>query len=301
MDKKRVRRRIVFYIRRVGERFLQDDVGAMAAETTYYLILGLIPFLIFLINSVLFFAAPQVPQILHLLQYLPKDLASAMETNVYRIIEGRSSALLVMGLIVALWSASQGVDVLIRAADKAFSTDRNIQTWIWVKCKSLLFTMLLAFTMALSLGMVVFANAVVYALNYYFALPPVFLGTWTLLKYVIPFTNTVITLAVFYRYAPKFLPHQGRTSWVQTLLSAFTVTVLWMILTAGYGYYMLNISNMGVTYGSLVGLMVLFIWFHLSAVVIILGSEMIVAWDEMRFNFAVNEHKTADRRFFWNE
>ena len=150
MDKKRVRRRIFFYIRRVGERFLQDDVGAMAAETTYYLILGLIPFLIFLINSVLFFAAPQVPQILHLLQYLPKDLASAMETNVYRIIEGRSSALLVMGLIVALWSASQGVDVLIRAADKAFSTDRNIQTWIWVKCKSLLFTMLLAFTMALS-------------------------------------------------------------------------------------------------------------------------------------------------------
>lgn len=291
MSRIRWKERLFFFIKRVGQRFLQDDVSALAAETTYYLILGIVPFLIFLINCVLFFAAPQISFILKLLEYLPEDMAASMANNVYRIVDGRSSFLLIIGLLVALWSASQGVDVLIRATDKAFSTDRNIQDWIWVKLKSVLFTMLLAFSMILSLGVMVFANAVVYALDIYFTLPELFIELWNLLKFVIPFVNAAMTLAVFYRYAPKFLPNEGRTPWLHTFVAAFAITTLWMVLTAGYGYYMLQISHMGVTYGSLVGLMVLFIWFHLSAMLIILGGECIAAWDDQRLNFAVNERR----------
>ncbi len=270
---------------------MNDDVFAMAAETTYYLILGLVPFMISLINAILFFAAPQISSLIELIHFLPRDFEVIMEANMYRIIDSRSSMLMIIGLVVAMWSASQGVDVLIRATDKAFSTDRNIQSWFWVKCKSILFTMLLTFSMVLSLGMVVFVNAVIYALNYYFHLMPVFLTTWNMVKYLIPCLNAMITLAVFYRYAPKFFPHEGRTPWLPSFASSMVVTALWMLLTAGYGYYIVHISNMGVTYGSLVGLMVLFIWFHLSAAVIIIGSECIAAWDDMRLNFAVNEPK----------
>lgn len=267
---------VKFFTLGLYRRFLDDDVGALAAETTYYLILGLVPFMIFIVNSILFFMAPQISFIIHLLQYLPHDLAVALEGNVYRIIEGRSTIWLFLGLGAALWSGAQGIDVVIRSTDKAISNDRNQQSWLIVKAKSLVFTLLLAFAMILSLGITVFGNAVVHALDFYFTLPDVFLETWSLIKYSIPYSNLVLSLAVFYRYAT----HRYRTKWIRAFTASLVVTALWLVLTSGYSYYMIHFSQMGLTYGSLIGLVALFIWFHLAAMVIILGGEFIATWKD---------------------
>lgn len=90
----------VFFVKRLVQRFNDDNVTALAAETTYYFILGLIPFLIFLVNAMLFFAAPQIHIILNLLSYLPDDVAVAMEANILRIIRARSSIWLLSALPV---------------------------------------------------------------------------------------------------------------------------------------------------------------------------------------------------------
>lgn len=267
---------IRFFALGLYNRFMDDDVGALAAETTYYLILGLVPFMIFVVNTILFFMAPQISVIIQLLHYLPQDLAIALEGNIYRIIEGRSSIWLVIGLGTAIWSGAQGIDVVIRASDKAISNDRNQQNWFAVKAKAILFTLLIAFAMVLSLGLSVFGNAVVHAMNFYFKLPPVFLESWSIIKYTIPMTNLVLSLSIFYRYAA----HRYRTGWPRAIAASFVVTLVWLALTMGYSYYMVNISTMGLTYGSLVGLVVLFIWFHFAATVIIMGSEFIATWKD---------------------
>lgn len=53
------------------------------------------------------------------------------------------------------------------------------------------------------------------------------------------------------------------------------MTTLWLIMTAGYGYYVGNIANMGATYGSLVGLVILFIWLNFTSVILVMGAEFI--------------------------
>ena len=271
-----IQKTVKFFVLGLTKRFMADDVSALAAETTYYLILGLVPFMIFLVNAILFFMAPQISVVMQLLSYLPSDFAVALEGYVYRIIAGRSSIWLVLGLALALWSGAQGIDVVIRSTDKAMSNDRNRQSWITVKAKSLLFTLLIVFAMVLSLGITVFGNAVVYALDYYFTLPSMFLHTWNMLKYAVPFLTLVLTLAVFYRYAT----HRYRTKWSRAFTASVLVTAVWLLLTGGYSYYILNLSSMGLTYGSLIGLLVLFIWFHLAAMVIIMGGEFIATWKD---------------------
>lgn len=271
-----IQKTVKFFVLGLTKRFMADDVSALAAETTYYLILGLVPFMIFLVNAILFFMAPQISVVMHFLSYLPSDFAAALEGYVYRIIAGRSSIWLILGLVAALWSGAQGIDVVIRSTDKAMSNDRNRQSWITVKAKSLLFTLLIVFAMVLSLGITVFGNAVVYALDYYFTLPAMFLYIWNMLKYVVPFLILVLSLAVFYRYAT----HRYRTAWVRAFTASVLVTLVWLLLTGGYSYYILNLSSMGLTYGSLIGLLVLFIWFHLAAMVIIMGGEFIATWKD---------------------
>lgn len=266
----------VYFLKRMINRFNDDNVTALAAESTYYFILGLIPFMIFFVNAMLFFAAPQVDLITKAVHYLPQQVAVTLQANINRILQARSSIWLVVGLATALWTASQGVTTLIRSMDCAFYGDRDKQSYIKVKIKSLIFTMFISFAMILSLGLIVFGNAVVYAIAYYFNVADVFLEMWTMAKFGIPFVIFTFSLAGFYQFAPA----GRRSEWKRIIAASFIVTVVLLGLTAAYGYYILHVSSMGITYGSLIGLIVLFIWFHLTVMTIITGGEFIMAWDE---------------------
>lgn len=285
---KRLRGSRVFFLgKRLYERYIDDDVGGLAAEATYFLILALVPFLIFLLNVILYFAASQLEMVLHLLDYLPADTQLSLEPIILDIINARSTTILSIGLIFALWSSSKGVTTLIRATDQAFGTNKNLQSYVRVKVKSVLFTLLIVGTMLGALGVSVFGNAVVHGLANVFELDPRFLAWWDAGKLSIPFVAMVLALSMFYRYAPGFKrDDEGRTPWAYTLTSSTLVTGLWLLMTAGYGYYVGNIAHMGSTYGPLVGLMILFIWLNLTATIFIMGAEFIAAYSEMRLYFS---------------
>ena len=194
----------VYFIKCLIKRYIDDDVGSFASEASYCFILGLIPFMIFLVNCILFFAAPQLETILDLLQYLPAQFAASMEENIARIIAGRSTIWLFAGLGGAVWTASQGTAVLVRGMDKIFFQDRNIQSWFKVSLKACFFTVFLVFAMILSLTLIVFANAAVFLVqDYIMELPPVFWQVWRPSRYAIPFVVMSLSLSAFYRYAPN--------------------------------------------------------------------------------------------------
>ena len=269
----------MYFIKRFIKRYIDDDIGALASEASYYFILGLVPFLIFLVNCILFFAAPQLDTIMHFLQYLPEQFAASMEANVARIVEGRSSLWLFIGLAGAVWTASQGASVLVRGMDQIFFEDRNIQSWFKVSAKACVFTVLLVFAMIFSLLLIVFANAVMFFIQeYIFQFPDIFWLIWKPARYGIPFVVMSLSLAAFYRYAPS----RYITKWTRIVMASFAVTVILLLVTAGYGYYILNVSRMGMTYGSLIGLIFLFLWLHLAVQVILAGGAMIMAWDDTR-------------------
>lgn len=269
----------IYFIKSFIKRYIDDDIGALASEASYYFILGLVPFLIFLVNCILFFAAPQLDTIMHFLQYLPEQFAASMEANVARIVEGRSSLWLFIGLAGAVWTASQGASVLVRGMDQIFFEDRNIQSWFKVSAKACVFTVLLVFAMIFSLLLIVFANAVMFFIQeYIFQFPDIFWLIWKPARYGIPFVVMSLSLAAFYRYAPS----RYITKWTRIVMASFAVTVILLLVTAGYGYYILNVSRMGMTYGSLIGLIFLFLWLHLAVQVILAGGAMIMAWGDMR-------------------
>lgn len=269
----------IYFIKSFIKRYVDDDIGALASEASYCFILGLIPFLIFLVNCILFFAAPQLDTIMNFLMYLPEQFATSMEENVARIVEGRSSLWLIFGLAGSVWTASQGASVLVRGMDHIFFQDRNIQSWFKVSVKACVFTVLLVFAMIFSLLLIVFANAILFFIEeYIIRLPEVFWMIWEPARYGIPFVVMSLSLAAFYRYAPS----RYITKWTRIVMASFAVTVILLLVTAGYGYYILNVSRMGMTYGSLIGLIFLFLWLHLAVQVILAGGAMIMAWGDMR-------------------
>lgn len=234
--------------------------------------------MIFLVNCILFFAAPQLDTILDLLQYLPAQFAASMEENIARIIAGRSTIWLFAGLGGAVWTASQERPSLSAGWIKYFS-GQKYPVLVQGQPESLLLYRISC----------ICHDSFSYADRFcqcrripctglYHGTAACLLAGLAAVAVCHPFVVMSLSLSAFYRYAPN----RYITKWTRIIPASFLVAAALLFLTAGYGYYILHISGMGVTYGSLIGLIFLFLWIHLAVQIILAGGAVIMAWEDMR-------------------
>jgi membrane protein len=80
----------------------------------------------------------------------------------------------------------------------------------------------------------------------------------------------MLGLGVIYRYAPDRDPARWR--WVTW--GSFIATIAWLAVSAGFSFYVSNFGNYNKTYGSLGAVVVVLLWFLLSAYIALLGAEL---------------------------
>lgn len=255
----------------------------MASGTTYYFLLGFLPFLVFTVNLMLFVMAAQVDAIYGVaVHYLPERMAGPLMSDITRIMASRSSLWMWVTGLFSLYSFVQGLVILTRATDSLdYAQTENIardnRHNVLVYAKGIIFTFGLMVVIFLSLGLPVFGNSLVYYLNESSHFPAFFLWLWNFLRVFLPFVVLVVWLTFFYIFAP----HSYTPPFRQALITALLVTCLWLAVTGIYGWFMTLIPSMGIAYGSLFGLFALFVWFKFIVSFIIYGIEFLMALNEI--------------------
>ena len=253
------------------------NISQLSAESTYYLILAIVPFFIFLFHVILFVAQNQLTLVFEAINVLPTASQEVVRPLVLDLLSARSETVLSVGILVAFWSNALGVQGIIRALNVIFSTDGREDHIIIVYFKGLLFTILWTVNGIMSLLLTVYGDVVFRLLAKTFEYPKEIMELWVLFSSWIPLFTLIVTLTILYRYGPSRL---GKTtvSWSQALASALIGAALWILVTLLYRYYIGHLANMSLTYGPLVGLMALFIWINLSVRALLLGAEITVSW-----------------------
>jgi membrane protein len=103
--------------------------------------------------------------------------------------------------------------------------------------------------------------------------PGVEIKTWmsllgSLLRYVVALAATVLVTALMYCVAPN-RPLKLRS----VLPGAFLATFLWLLVTSAFAWYVRNIANYAVLYGSIGAVIALLVWMYLGAVISLVGCE----------------------------
>jgi membrane protein len=80
----------------------------------------------------------------------------------------------------------------------------------------------------------------------------------------------ILALTALYRYTPY--RNRARIVWITP--GAVLASVLWLLLSAGFSFYVENFGGYGETFGALSAVVVMLMWFYLSAFVICLGAEL---------------------------
>lgn len=261
----------------------------MASGTTYYFLLGFLPFLVFTVNLMLFIMASQVDALYGMAShYLPERMAGPLMSDITRIMASRSTLWMWVTGLFSLYSFVQGLVILTRATDsldyahtEAMARDNRHN--ILVYTKGIIFTFGLMVVIFLSLGLPVFGNSLVYYLNESSQFPSIFLSLWNFLRLFLPFVVLVVWLTFFYIFAP----HSYTPPFRQALTTALLVTFLWLAVTGIYSWCMTLIPSMGIAYGSLFGLFALFVWFKFIVSFIIYGIEFLMALNEIELRHKI--------------
>ncbi len=245
------------------KKLLDDDIGGVAAQLAYYLLLSFFPFLIALV-SLLSFLPIGPEQLLAELSKVFPDSAYELIAQNMGLFSSRSGGLLSISFISALWVASKGANATARSLNKAYHTNGTRPFWKNY-IVSFIITLSLVVFIILSLAFFLFSD---YFLSAY-SLSKQVVYLLSQLRMLVMFVALVSGMALLYRLVPN-----RALSLRQVISGALVSAVLWVVSTVGFEIYVDNFRNFSNIYGTLGGVIVLLLWLYLISFAMLLGNEI---------------------------
>lgn len=252
------------------KEFMADDMNTHAAALTYRILLAIFPFLIFILTLLGAFNMEQFFDALlnEARDHLSPELYTQFENILIQVESGANGGLLSFGLLLAIWSAAGGVRSVIHAFNVAYDVEEARSLWKKYLV-SILFTIGLAAIFLAALALMFLGPQTIGWLADQIGLGSVFVNAWTWLR--IPVAIMLMILAVALMY--YFFPNVDQPFRIATPGSVIAV-LGWVVVTLGFSFYISNFGNYNATYGSLAGVIILLLYFYISAAVLLFGAEV---------------------------
>ena len=249
-------------------RYLRHRVGVQSAALAFYLLFMLFPFLIF-ISALLGSLQLDVAAILQELRgFLPQEIVAMAEMYLNHVSRYPSSRLLTFGLVFSVYFPWRVTNALMRAVRTAYHLGPPRGTVIHI-CKALLYTVLLMGTIALSLLLMTVSDRMLRYTVEQFRLPAAVAALWAVLRF--PLIGVAGFFALIALYA---LARDSRTPWQDLWPGTLAALGAWLGLSWLYAWYVENVAQYSLLYGSIGAVIVLLIWLYMSAVILIMGAEL---------------------------
>lgn len=256
-------------LKRTVKDFLADDMPTYASALAYQAFFSLFPFVLFLIALVGFL---QIPQFFTWLQQQAAVLlpAEAMDQvmPVIRQLQDQKAGLLSVGIIVALWSASAGIRSVMHALNVAYDVREGRPAWKTVPL-SVLYTVGLAALLLLAAALMVTGPSVMEWIAGLVGLEDLIVTLWTWLRWPVAIVLMMLVVALIYYVAPD-VEQQFRFITPGSILAV----LVWIAASIAFGFYLQNFADYNAMYGSIGAIIILLLYFYLSAAVLLFGAEM---------------------------
>ncbi len=255
-------------VKNIVSRVIDDDITALAAQVTYYLLLSFFPFLLLLLSMVGYSDLKSTDVLMYLNQIMPKSTFDLIYTTVIDVFEKTSGNLVSLSLVGVIWTGSSGFRAIIKGLNKAYDEKETRPYWKTLII-SILFMMGLAIVIIAAVALVVFGQMIGGMIVTRFDLSSKFMLNWDIIRYVVTLAGMVFTFAALYHFTPC-----RRMTWREVMPGATFSTLGWLISSLGFAYYVNNFNNYSSVYGGIGGVIVLMLWLYITSIIILLGGEL---------------------------
>lgn len=249
-------------------RMEEDDVSGLAAQLAYFFLLSLFPLLIVVVTLLPYLQISGLDILGLFRDFAPGETINLIESNLEEIMAHQNGKLLSFGVIGTLWSASNGINAIVRSFNKAYDV-KETRSFVKARGMAILFTFAMIGVFIVALLLPVFGKEIGLFLFSEFGLSNEFLIIWNTVRWLVSLVVLFIFFTVLYWMAPN-----KKIKCVSVIRGAIFTTIGWIVVSWAFSYYVGNFGNYSATYGSIGAIIVLMIWFYLTGFIIIIGGEI---------------------------
>lgn len=257
------------YIRYIYRKFNYSEINSKAAEMSFYLLLSIFPFLIFTISIIVYIPTFHLNKyILIIKNLIPESAFNIILSIINSAINNKSLGFLILSFIFTLWTSSRGIRSLIKWMNKSYNVEET-RSFIKVFIISFIFTVSILILILLSIILLIFGEWIGYFIFNLIGLDKIFIYIWNILRYMVVVFTLIVIMINLYRYTPN-----KKIKIKDVIPGSIIATLVWLIISFLYSYYINHYSNYEVIYGSIGEIIVLITWLYLTSWSILIGLEV---------------------------
>ncbi|MGW0867522.1 MULTISPECIES: YihY/virulence factor BrkB family protein [Streptomyces] len=251
--------------------FKKDELTDRAAALTYYAVLALFPALLVLVSLLGITGKSTTDKVLENIQQLAPGSVRDILTQAVEQLQGNAgigSVVAIVGLVLAVWSASGYVGAFIRAANAVYDMPEGRPVWklLPVRVGVTVVLMVLATFSAL---IVVFTGGFAREAGATLGIGDTALTVWSIAKWPVLVVLVTIMIAILYWATPNAKVKGFR--WITP--GSVLALLIWLAASAGFAVYVANFASYNKTYGTMAGVIVFLVWLWITNLAILLGLE----------------------------
>lgn len=253
------------------KEFKDDELTDRAAALTYYGVLSLFPALLVLVSLLGVAGKSATDKVLDNLQQLTPGSARDIITRAVEQLQtnsGTGSLMALLGIVLAVWSASGYVAAFIRSANAVYDMPEGRPVWKILPVRVGVTVVLMVLAVLSSL-IVVFTGGLARQAGQALGVGDTALTVWSIAKWPVLVLLVTVMIAILYWATPNAKVKGFR--WITP--GSLLALVIWLLASAGFAFYVANFASYNKTYGTMAGVIVFLVWLWISNLAILLGLE----------------------------
>ena len=259
-------------LKATGKGIANDNVLGLAAQAAYSAFFSIFPFFLF--------AAPLISLIgdkqktftwltTQLATVVPSEAMDLVRSVIKDVVFSKNApGLISVGAVLALWSGSAVFGALMSTLNSAYNVRETRPLWKRVPIQ-LLSVFATGALVGIASVVMLAGPEIAHGLGLRFGIDRQLVLAWTVLQYPIAVAMIVLAFYLIYRFLPN-LKQRSR----EILVGAVVGTVLWLIVTLAFRWYVADFSSYNKTYGTIGGVIVLLTWMYISMFVLLACGEL---------------------------
>ncbi|HET8700412.1 MAG TPA: YihY/virulence factor BrkB family protein [Nitrococcus sp.] len=257
-------------ILRLKDDIYDHNIFILSAGVAFYAFLSIFPALVVIVSIYGIIANPSdvQQQFSNYGGMLPEAARTLLSQQLQRITSSAASTMsagVIIGLLFTLWSATAGTKTFMTALNMVYG-EKEKRGFIEFNRDALLMTFGVILLIVLALIFIVALPTILNTMD----LPPILTTVLSFLPWLFLAGCFIFGLSAIYRYGPS----RRKAQWNWVNFGSVVATVLWIIISLLFSFYVGNFGKYANTYGSLGAIIILLLWFYWSAFVTLLGAGL---------------------------
>lgn len=273
--RKRTLYSFLFATRRLILSAIDNDFFGMAAEMGFMLVIGIFPFMLFLMAIFGWMGNKSLmtPVIAFLANFMPEQAMSLIQTMLSEVmIFSQGGIMAIGGFIATLFLSTNAMAVVLKGLNRAYKV-KETRNLVYTRVLSLLMVFVDIMVLFLSINLIIFGKVIINFLVKHMVLSKSIAILLLTLRWPIAFAALFLMAFLSYYILPDLRGYENfkRKS---AIPGSFFFVIFWLAASWGFSIYVNNLKTYNMVYGTIGAFAVLMVWLYYTSILILIGGEI---------------------------